>query len=82
MGIKNFIESVKAFLELNEFQKVGKKKSIKKLLKALELKEEDLLKTLKTTIDEEKQKQIEEDLALTSIHIKNGKELLEKLNSK
>jgi len=35
MGIKKFIESVKESLGLEEFEKTGKKKSIKRLLEKL-----------------------------------------------
>ena len=79
MGIKKFIENVKEFLELDEFQQSGKKKSIKNLLKKLNLKKDDLQVSLKTELENKERTQLEEELAITSIHIKKGEAILNKL---
>ncbi|WP_373000899.1 hypothetical protein [Sulfurimonas sp.] len=81
MSIKKFIESVKESLGLNEFEKAGKKKSVKNLLKKLHDREDEILKSLKKKIEKKEKKDLKEELDIISVQIKNGKKILEKLNS-
>ncbi|MFT5836406.1 MAG: DNA-binding ferritin-like protein [Sulfurimonas sp.] len=81
MSIKKFIQSVKESLSLSEFEKAGKKKSIKNLLKKLRYREEEIAKSLKKKSDKKEKKELKEELDIISLQIKNGKKILEKLNS-
>ena len=81
MSIKKFIQSVKESLGLNEFEKASKKKSVKNLLKKLRNRENEILKSLKKKLEKKEKKELKEELAIISLQIKNGKKILEKLNS-
>ena len=81
MSIKKFIQSVKESLGLNDFEKAGKKKSVKNLLKKLRDREEKILKSLKKKIEKKEKKELKEELDIILVQIKNGKKILEKLNS-
>jgi len=80
MGIKKFIESVKEVLGLEEFEKTGKKKSIKRLLEKLRAREEILNKVPKKKLDKKEKKELKEELTIISLQIKKGEQLLDKLN--
>lgn len=80
MGVKKFIENVKVFLELDEFKKSSKKKSIQALLKKLNIKKEEIHTSLEKVFNEKEKNLLEEELAIILIHIKNGEEILDKLN--
>lgn len=80
MGVKKFIETVKEFLELNGFKKAGKKQSIKKLLKKLNLKKEKIEKALTKKVDKKEKKAMEEELEIICFQIKKGKKILDKLD--
>ena len=82
MSIKKFVESVKESLGLNEFEKAGKKKSIRRLLKKLKSKKELLEKTDKKKLNKEEKKILKEELAIITLQIKKGEKLLDKLKSK
>ncbi|NEW61246.1 hypothetical protein GSY74_08115 [Sulfurovum sp. bin170] len=81
MGIKKFIEKTKKFLELDELEKSSKKKSIKSLLKKLYEREDKINKSLEKELDKKEKKQLIEELDIVAIHIKNGKKILDKLNT-
>ncbi|MEA1953930.1 MAG: hypothetical protein U9O24_06025 [Campylobacterota bacterium] len=82
MGIKKFIENVKVSLNINEFEKTGKKKSIKRLLAKLRIREEILEKVPKKRLCKKELKALNEELAIISLQIKKGEKILDKLNSK
>ncbi len=81
MGIKKFIESVKESLELDDFEKTGKKKSIKRLLEKLRSRKEILNKVPKKKLSKKELKELKEELAIISLQIKKGEEILDELNS-
>ncbi len=80
MGIKKFIESVKESLRLDEFEKLGKKKSIKRLLEKLRSRKDILDKVPKKKLDKKEKKELKEELAIISLQIKKGEKILEQLN--
>ncbi len=81
MSIKKFIESVKASLDLGEFEKKGKKKSLKRLLEKLRSRKEILSKVPKKKLNKKEKKAYEEEMAIISLQIKKGEKILEELNS-
>ena len=82
MGIKNFIETVKESLGLDDFEKKNKKKSIKSLLKKLNDKKAKLAVELNNKKTSKKQKkEFEEELDIINIQIKNGEKILSKLEA-
>jgi hypothetical protein len=82
MGIKKFIESVKESLGLDEFEKAGKKKSIKRLLEKLKSKKEILNKVAKKKLGKKELKDLKEELAIITLQIKKGEKILNELNAK
>ena len=82
MHIKKFINSVKESLGLDEFEKAGKKKSIKRLLEKLKSKKNILDKTAKKKLDKKEKKELKEELAIITLQIKKGEKILDELNSK
>ena len=80
MGIKKFIESVKASLNLNEFEKTGKKKSIKRLLEKLNSRKEILNKVPKKKLGKKEKTELKEELAIISLQIKKGEKILDEFN--
>jgi hypothetical protein len=81
MSIQKFIESVKKSLNLDEFEKTGKKKALKRLLKKLEFRKEILTKVSKKKLNKKEKKELKEELEIISLQIKKGKEILNELNS-
>ena len=81
MGIKKFIESVKESLGLDEFEKLGKKKSIKRLLEKLRSRKDILNKVPKKKLDKKEKKELKEELAIISLQIKKGEIILDELNA-
>ncbi len=81
MGIKKFIESVKESLGLDEFEKLGKKKSIKRLLEKLRSRKDILNKVPKKKLDKKEKKELKEELAIISLQIKKGEMILDELNA-
>ena len=81
MSIKNFIEGVKESLNLNEFEKTGKKKSVKRLLEKLNTRKEILDKVPKKKLGKKEKKELKEELAIISLQIKKGEKILDELNS-
>lgn len=88
MGVAKFINSVKESLGLDEFKKKGKKKSIKTLLKKLDLRKEKIEKKLSVKVDKKDKnalkavKELNEELAIVSVQIKKGNKILDKLTTK
>ena len=80
MGIKNFIASVKESLNLDEFEKTGKKKSIKRLLEKLRARKDILNKVPKKKLNKKEKKELKEELAIITLQIKKGKKILDELN--
>ncbi len=81
MGIKKFINGVKESLGLDEFEKAGKKKSIKRLLEKLVARKEILNKVPKKKLDKKEKKELKEELAIVTLQIKKGEKILDELNS-
>ncbi len=80
MGIKKFIESVQESLNLDEFEKTGKKKSIKRLLEKLRSRKEILDKVPKKKLNKKEKKELKEELTIIILQIKKGKKILDELN--
>ena len=81
MGIKKFIESVKESLGLDEFEKTGKKESIKRLLEKLRSRKEILDKVTKKKLNKKEKAELKEELAIISLQIKKGEKILDELNA-
>jgi hypothetical protein len=81
MSLKKFIENVKASLNLDEFEKTGKKKSVKRLLEKLKSRKEILDKVPKKKLDKKEKKELKEELAIITLQIKKSKKILDELNS-
>ncbi len=79
MGIKKFIENVKETLGLEDPKKATKKKSIKNILKKLNIKKDKTSKLLGTKLDKKKKKELEEEFQIIVCQIKNGEKILDKL---
>lgn len=82
MGFKKFFESVKETLGLENSEEESKKKSIKNLLKKLNSKKDALQKVLKKKSSKKNKIELEEELKIIICHIKKGKKVLQKLESK
>ena len=88
MGVVKFINSVKELLGVDELKKNGKKKSIKTLLKKLNIRKEKIEKVLSKKVDKKDKKALKalkeskEELAIVSVQIKKGNKILDKLNTK
>ena len=80
MGIKKFINSVKESLGLDEFEKAGKKKSIKRLLEKLRSRKEILNKVPKKKLDKKELKELKEELEIITLQIKKGEKILNEVN--
>ncbi len=80
MGIKKFINSVKESLGLDEFEKAGKKKSIKRLLEKLRARKEILNKVPKKKLNKKELKELKEELEIIILQIKKGEKILNELN--
>jgi predicted nucleic acid-binding Zn-ribbon protein len=81
VGIKKFINSAKPSLGLDDFEKTGKKKSIKRLLGKLREREETLNKKLKKDPGKKEAKELNEELAIIKLQIKKGEKIMEQLNT-
>lgn len=81
MGIKKFINKVKHTLGLNDYETEGKKKSLKDLLKKLNLRKSQLKKERQGHFGKKEKKELEEELEIVSLQIKKGKKILHKLYS-
>jgi len=81
VGIKKFINSAIESLGLDDFEKTGKKKSIKRLLGKLREREESLNKKLKKDPGKKEAKELNEELAIIKLQIKKGEKIMEQLNT-
>ncbi len=81
MGIKKFIKNVKHTLGLNDYGIEGKKKSLKDLLRKLNIRKNRINKSLKSDIKKKEKKELEEELKIVSCQIKKGKKILHDLYS-
>lgn len=81
MGVKKFIQSVIESLNMESFELLGKKKSLKKLLQKLKKRRVQILSELEFETNQEKRELIKEELKLISLHIKKGKEKLNELKN-
>ena len=79
MSLKKFIESVKSSLNLEGFEKKGKKKSIKRLLEKLETRKEILGEVPKKKLNKKELKELKEEKEIIALQIKKGKKLLDEL---
>ncbi len=79
MGIKKFIQDVQAFLDVDDFSELKKKKALKKLLKKLDKRKDEVKNLLTTQLDNAEREEIQEELELIKYQIKKGKKLLDKL---
>ncbi|HID99259.1 MAG TPA: hypothetical protein EYP59_03090, partial [Thiotrichaceae bacterium] len=76
-----FIESVKESLNLNEVDKRGKKKSIKRLLEKLIARKEILDKAPKKALDKKEKKALKEEQAIINLQIKKAEKILSKFST-
>lgn len=81
MNIKKFIESVQASLNIETFEKTGKKKSVKRLLEKLRSRKEILNNIQKKRLSKKEKKGLEEELTIITLQIKKGENILDELNS-
>jgi len=81
MGIKKFIENVKESLNLEGFEKKGKKKSLKRLMEKLKSRKEILLKVPKKKLSKKEKKSYKEELAILTLQIVKAEKILEELNT-
>ncbi len=81
MGIKKFIQSVAESLGLDEFQKSSKKKSVKSLVKKLNIRKEETENLLKTKLTKKENREKEEELQIILLQLKKGDKIIEKLSS-
>ena len=81
MSIKKFIESVIASLNLEGFEKKGKRKSVKRLLEKLEARKLILSNTGKKKLQKKEKKELKEELAIITLQIKKGNKILDDLNT-
>jgi len=81
MSLKKFIENVKSSLNLEEFEKTGKKKSIKRLLKKLRSRKDILNSVPKKKLEKKEKKELKEELTIITLQIKKGEKLLTDLTS-
>ncbi len=79
MGIKQFIQDVQEFLDLDDFSEIKKKKAIKKLLKKLDKRKSEVKNLLTTELTDAVREETLEELELIKYQIKKGKKLLDKL---
>jgi len=81
MGIKQFIKNVQSTLGLKDFNKEGKKKSLKVLLKKLDRRKNSIHKSLESSKKKKEKEEFQEELEILALQIKKGEKLLQKLNS-
>jgi hypothetical protein len=78
MGIKKFIKKVKSTLGLDDYEIEGKKKSLKDLIKKLNVRKKDIKKSLESANKKDK-KELNEELEIVVCQIKKGKKILHDL---
>ncbi len=82
MGIKKFVNDVTGVLGLKNFEEQKKKKAVKKLLRKLEKRREEVENKLSTHPKDKQSKELADELELIHYQIKKGKKLLDKLEKK
>lgn len=81
MGIKKFIYNVAAYLELEHFVILGKKRAIKDLLKQLKKRRLKIFESIRQAPYDD-DAELQEELAVISVQIKKGEKILAKLHQK
>jgi len=81
MGIKKFIIQVKKSFKLDRHQKTRKKESMERLLVKLRSKKETLGNIEKETLGNKDLVELKEDLAIITLQIKKGENVLGKLST-
>ncbi len=77
MKVRKFIDDIKEYLGLDEFEKIDKKRAVEILLENLQAKYEQISQELKSKHDN---KELKEEMDIISLHIKKAKKILKKLN--
>jgi hypothetical protein len=65
---------------LDEFEKAGKKKSVKRLLEKLHARERELNEALSQKPRKKEAKELKEELSIVTVQIKKGEKILKELN--
>ncbi len=81
MGIKKFIKNAQQTLGLNDYKIEGKKKSLKDLLKKLNVRKRSINKSIESSLGKKEKKELVEELEIVTCLIKKGKKILHKLYS-
>lgn len=81
MGIKSFIKNVKESFGFKIDKKLGKKKSLKTLLKKMEAKQHKLETKLPKEKNNNEKKEIQLELDVIALQIKKCEKVLKKLDS-
>lgn len=79
MGVKKLIEKITEFLNITNYEVIGKKRSLKDLLFKLKRNRVRVLKKLKKDLDIQEKKILKEELKLLTLHIKKAKKKLASL---
>lgn len=79
MNIKKFIKEVRENLQLDNFKKKDKKRSLKKLLEKLEARKKSLKSISRKKLDLKEKKSLHEDEEILSLQIKKAKKILKEL---
>jgi fibrillarin-like rRNA methylase len=79
MSPKNFINKVKEYLNLADFEKSSKKKSVKSLLKKLRTKRKEIKQILQDATNPQEIEALTEELEIVCMQIKKGKKILNEL---
>ena len=82
MGVKKFISNAVKSLNIENYEGVGKKKSIKNLIEKLGVREIKLAEAIEKESDNEKLIQLHEELDVISLYIKKANKKLRKLDCK
>jgi hypothetical protein len=78
MKVKKFIEDIKEYLGLEEFEKIDKKRAVEILLDNLETKYEQIIQKLQKKPED---KDLKEEVDIISLHVNKAKKILKKFNS-
>jgi len=78
MKVKKFIDDIKEYLGLEEFEKIDKKRSVEILLENLKSKYEQISQKLKQTPEDA---ELKEEVDIISLHIKKAKKILKKFKN-
>lgn len=81
MGIKKFIVQVKESFQLDKLQKTRKRESMERLLAKLRSKKETFNNIAKETLGKKDLAELIENLAIITLQIKKGEDILKKLSA-